>query len=128
MMNLVDQNGGREQGRDAVCGVGSWEAAKDALTSLAGQKETGSVMGACGHQIIQTAVNMLRVGERFVFALLVERKLAKAKKVRCFMMDVICKLWPWRKKMMEELGWPDDHPLLPCLDVLMESFTPGHAR
>ena len=70
-------------------------------------------MASCRHNIGQKAVNMFQ-GELYGYALYIQNFFMIPRNVKFMWCDVICKYWPWAKKVDEEVT----KIMLPALSVM----------
>eukprot|EP00897_Mesotaenium_endlicherianum_P010228 jgi/Mesen1/9233/ME000595S08637 len=100
-MDKVDRAFGTDRKPDHKCGTTAFKAARDSTSALKHQCETGLVMCCCRHQFAQKAVNMIKSGERYGYALYLDIHFMRKHKVGRMWEDVICKYWPWRANALD---------------------------
>ena len=64
--------------------------------------ETGLEMATCRHSITQKALNMFQ-GELYGYSYYIVKNLLIPKKTKFFWCDVVCKMWPWLKRVDPEM-------------------------
>ena len=87
---------------DNSCGGSIWKAASNIGKKKGSLDETGLELASCRHSIGQKAVNMFQ-GELYGYPLYIHKHFMVPRKVKFFWCDVVCKYWPWTKKVEPEL-------------------------
>ncbi|XP_028409280.1 uncharacterized protein LOC114531881 isoform X1 [Dendronephthya gigantea] len=91
----------KDMKEDSSCGDTHWKAAKAVSKAKKNQDETGLVVAGCRHSVCQAALNMFR-GEVYGYAHYLHLNFVHPNNVRFLWEDVICKYWPWAKRVTSE--------------------------
>lgn len=84
-----------------MCGSLEYKAGKEESSKFRNLDETGLMISTCRHGIILTAINIFG-GENYRYVHFMHKK-AFQNNVKFFAYDVICKYWPFAKKVGSKL-------------------------
>ena len=108
-----------------MCGSSYWQAARSKSThNYSTLDETGLVVAGCRHVLALKAVNMF-AGEQYGYALFLHEFLSKTVHMQFIWQDIMCKYWPWLKKVVTK--FPEMSDLLNSSKALSVMHAKAHS-
>lgn len=105
LKNKTHFNYSQDYNEDKMCGSSYWQAARSkSKKSYASLDETGLVVAGCRHVLALKAVNMF-AGEQYGYALFLQTFLHHAVEMKFIWQDIMCKYWPWLKKVATKIPY-----------------------